>query len=770
MSVAGTGLSVIVPCFNEADGLEQAYREVTDALADVADLEILLIDDGSTDDTLARMRALAASDRRVHYVSFTRNYGLAAATTAGFSYASRPWIAQVDADLQNPPSEIWKLLAKAAEGYDVVFGVRTDRQDRLLRRWGSSAQQWFARRVLGIEVPPGASSFRVLRAGVARTLADLRLGGPYFIAMVPMLGARYACVPTDHRPRPDRSRFRAAQLVGHTFELFFGYSWRPLNASYLIAVAGATLAVGLSALTAAGVLGLAAATAGLLAVSAAVLAALGLVSRYLHRMMLDQKPTRTFYVREANIPVRSRDRVDGGEPEVPPPARLRGPEAEVSPPSRPAGSGESACARPAGSGRASLLVLGAGEEQVPLFLEARRRGLRTIAVDRLTHRPGLRHADQHLHLSTRHPQPIADAVGDHPIAGVVTAASDAGLLSWAELSDRYRTPYRYPRAAALASMDKASFHRIAAAAGVRSYRWYTHRDPAALTDMAGEIGYPVVVKPVDGSGSRGVTLVATPHELPAAVVRAAQFTVSGDLLLEEYLAGDNLTVDVFLRDRAVAFLGITQKRILPGPHFVVGGHTCPAPAVGAELRAELAQTTLALCRAAGLVDGPANLDIIIDAAGHVRVLEANLRLCGNSVPRLMREVYGVDTVAALVALAVGEPFDLTVRRHGTGIVHLVGSPLDVDGVLTEVAGLDEVRAMPGVAECEIYAEPGTVVRPFTEGGHKFGFLLVSGANLDEAESTLATALARLQITVVPVAGPPATRQRQLVEGVRNVIA
>jgi glycosyltransferase involved in cell wall biosynthesis len=316
------GLTAVVPCFNEGEQVARAYAAICAGLGEVEDLEILLVDDGSRDDTLARIRELAAADPRVHYLSFTRNFGLEAAHAAGFRYAARPWAVQLDADLQSPPEETWALVAKAAEGYDVVFGIRSDRHDPLLRRLGSSGQQWVARVLLGIDLPAGASTFRLVRTAVARRLVDLRLGSPYFLAMVPMLGARYACVPTEHRPRTSgRSGWRVARLVGHSFELFFGYSWRPLNAVYLLAALVAPLAL-LGAL--AGLLGLASSLALAelgLAVGAATLVAAALVGRYLHRLLLDQRHPRQYYVQEANVPLRPEDTLDGGEPVAPLPAR-----------------------------------------------------------------------------------------------------------------------------------------------------------------------------------------------------------------------------------------------------------------------------------------------------------------------------------------------------------------------------------------------------------------------------------------------------------------
>jgi biotin carboxylase len=389
-----------------------------------------------------------------------------------------------------------------------------------------------------------------------------------------------------------------------------------------------------------------------------------------------------------------------------------------------------------------MLILGASEDQLPVYLEARRRGIPTIGVDVRGDRPALAHTDEWLPVSTRDHEGIVAALGGRRPSAVVAAASDAGLWTWHELSRRFETPYRYPAGAVRASVDKSAFHEVARAAGIPGYRWCQSTDRAALTRAAHEFGFPVVVKPPDTSGSKGVSLVERPADLPGALAYAGSFTAAGGpLLVEEFLAGRNLTVDVFMRDGDAAFTGITEKRIVPGPHFVIGGHLCPAPIADAT-RAALAGAAERLCRAIDLTDGSANLDVVLRDDGTFAVIEANARLCGNSVPLLMRHVYGVDTVAALVSLATGEPFaDLLVpTRRETGIIHVLASPLATDGVLSAVSGVGEVRELPGVVCCEVYAEPGDPVRPFDQAANKVGYLVVTGPDPAAARERLAAAL------------------------------
>lgn len=305
---ATVALTAIIPCYNESAAVDAAYQEITTALARYDDLELLFVDDGSTDDTLARIKRLAAADERVRYLALSRNYGLAAASGAGFKYASKRWAVQYDADLQSPAAETHKLLAKALEGYDAVFALRTRRDDPWLRRAGSVAAQWAARHLLGIEIPRGAWSFRVVRTAVAKKLVALDLPLPYFIATLPRLSGRYTAVPTAHRARRHGfSKFGLRRLVVLALHLYFGFSYRPLALLPLLTVAGTALLAAAVALAATGLLGGPLPALLSLACGVLVLAGLSVVAGYLLRIAESHGRVARFYVREANFPVAAED-------------------------------------------------------------------------------------------------------------------------------------------------------------------------------------------------------------------------------------------------------------------------------------------------------------------------------------------------------------------------------------------------------------------------------------------------------------------------------
>ena len=128
-------ISVILPVYNEEDNILELHREITVVLDQIeGESEIVYVDDGSSDSTLDKLKALHESDQRVVVAEFRRNFGQTAAMAAGFDLARGAVVIAMDADRQNDPADIPKLLAKIDEGYDLVSGWRYDRKDGFLLR------------------------------------------------------------------------------------------------------------------------------------------------------------------------------------------------------------------------------------------------------------------------------------------------------------------------------------------------------------------------------------------------------------------------------------------------------------------------------------------------------------------------------------------------------------------------------------------------------------------------------------------------------------
>ncbi len=192
---------MVIPVFDEAESLDPLYGELVDALEKIdEESEIVFVDDGSRDDSLRILLTLEAKDPRVRVVALDANAGQSAALDAGFRAASGEVIATLDADLQNDPADIVRLLPLLDEA-DVVNGIRTPRNDSLSRRLASRVANAVRNRVTGLEVSDIGCSLRVMRTRFVRRIKLYNGLHRFLPTLLAMEGARLCEVEVSHRPR-----------------------------------------------------------------------------------------------------------------------------------------------------------------------------------------------------------------------------------------------------------------------------------------------------------------------------------------------------------------------------------------------------------------------------------------------------------------------------------------------------------------------------------------------------------------------------------------
>jgi len=229
-------ISVVVPLLNEERSLEELYREIADALESQAQpYEVIFVDDGSTDGSMAVLAQLHSEATNVVVIHLRRNFGKAAALQAGFLEARGDTVVTIDADLQDDPSEIPQLLAKLEEGFDLVSGWKTRRNDPLTRRLFSRLFNWATAVVSGVRLHDVNCGLKAYRAEVLR---GMRLYGELH-RFIPILasyrGFRVAEITVNHRARRHgRSRYGPERYLRGFFDLlsvtFMGrYRHRPLH-------------------------------------------------------------------------------------------------------------------------------------------------------------------------------------------------------------------------------------------------------------------------------------------------------------------------------------------------------------------------------------------------------------------------------------------------------------------------------------------------------------------------------------------------------------
>lgn len=196
-------LSVVVPIYNEEDNVVLLHEAIVGALEPSGrDFEILFVDDGSRDASIARASEIAARDPRLAIVQFQRNYGQTAAMRAGIAFARGRYIVTMDGDLQNDPADIPMMLAKLDEGFDLVVGWRVNRQDKFLsRKVPSKLANWLIGKVTGLPIRDNGCSLKVYRAEVIQNVPLYSDMHRFIPAMTIPVGARIAEVGVHHRAR-----------------------------------------------------------------------------------------------------------------------------------------------------------------------------------------------------------------------------------------------------------------------------------------------------------------------------------------------------------------------------------------------------------------------------------------------------------------------------------------------------------------------------------------------------------------------------------------
>ena len=253
-------VSVVIPVFNEDESIPELHNRLTTSLLSTGkNYEIIYIDDGSTDGSFEKLKSIQYQDSRVWIIQLRRNFGQAAAFSAGFDLAHGDVIVTLDGDLQNDPADIPNLLEKLDEGFDVVSGWRVNRKDQFLtRRVPSILANAMISRVTGLELHDYGCSLKAYRQEVVK---NIKLYGElhrFIPAIASWMGIKVAEIPVNHAPR---KHGRSHYGLGRTLKVFLdlitvkfllNYATRPLQifglAGMLSFVAGMGLSIYLTIL------------------------------------------------------------------------------------------------------------------------------------------------------------------------------------------------------------------------------------------------------------------------------------------------------------------------------------------------------------------------------------------------------------------------------------------------------------------------------------------------------------------------------------------
>ena len=302
-------LSVVIPVFNEEENLPELLDRLTATLVPLdRPYEVVFVNDGSRDRSLALLQEASARDPHLVVVDFNRNYGQHAAVFAGFEACRGEVVVTLDADLQNPPEEIPKLVAKMEEGYDVVGSVRVQRQDPLLRRVASRIINRATALATGVQLSDYGCMLRAYRRQVVKILASSQEISTFIPVLADLYAGRVTEIPVAHDERHHGdSKYSVWKLIRLQFDLMTSFSVLPLRFTMGVGVVMAALSMILALILMAGRLiwGQSWAVSGVFTLFAVVffflgvqLFAIGLLGEYVGRIYQQVRDRPRFVVRQ----------------------------------------------------------------------------------------------------------------------------------------------------------------------------------------------------------------------------------------------------------------------------------------------------------------------------------------------------------------------------------------------------------------------------------------------------------------------------------------
>ena len=389
-----------------------------------------------------------------------------------------------------------------------------------------------------------------------------------------------------------------------------------------------------------------------------------------------------------------------------------------------------------------LMIMGAGTYQVPLIKTAKEMGIYTIAVSIPGKYPGFAFADEVLHINTVDSEAVLEAAKKAQIDGICTAGTDVAVMTIGRVNDALGLSGISWEAAKLAC-DKVLMKTCYEENHVRTARYrkvFFNEDVIQKTEG---MNYPLIVKIVDSSGSRGITRVDRPADLQSAIRNAQSFTRKDYYIIEEFIVGREFGAQAFIMDGEVQFILPHGDYIFQGSTGVPAGHFAPYDLTKQQLD-DCRETTRKALRAMKLDNCACNCDFIM-RDGKTYVLEIGGRSGATCLAELVSIYYGYDYYQKIIEVALGLKPDFPTDLHVPNASKLLMS--DRDGEIIALANRNP-KTDPDIYEVAFDYTVGDQVKKFHVGPHRIGHVITKGKTLGEATAALDRALSNIEIEVV----------------------
>lgn len=394
------------------------------------------------------------------------------------------------------------------------------------------------------------------------------------------------------------------------------------------------------------------------------------------------------------------------------------------------------------------MILGASILQLPAIEKAKKMGLHVIAVDMNPDAIGfgVEGITKEV-ISTIDKEKVLDAAKRHQIDGIMTLASDMPMQTVAMVAKELKL-VGVSEDTALKATNKGKMRAALKAANVPVplyFRVFTKDEYLNAVNEIRELGYRCIIKPADNSGSRGIYLLEdySPKSIEEAYAYSRQSSRSGELMVEEYMEGAEVSVETLSINGKCHVIQVTDKVTTGAPYFVEMGHSQPSRQPE-YIRSEIEKVAIAANHAIGIEDGPSHTEIKVTKDGP-KIVELGARLGGDNITTYLTPLStGVDMVESCIKIALGELPDIEKKICKASAIRY----FDVEqGTIKNITGIEEAERIPGVRQIYVVHGVGETLNGIKCSGDRAGFVIAQSDSVDRAIAACDEAYKLIKIEV-----------------------
>ena len=374
-----------------------------------------------------------------------------------------------------------------------------------------------------------------------------------------------------------------------------------------------------------------------------------------------------------------------------------------------------------------VLIVGAGPAQYKGIVKAKEMGLYTIVADVNPDAPGMAIADVPLAIDVKDSSALIQVARKYMIDGVFSVSSEVSVRTVAAISEELKLPGINRKTASIAT-DKGLMREKFLEYDVPSPQFIIVYSLNETIEAIKWIGFPVVIKPADNAGSRGVSLVLNEDEIKDAFESSKNYSRQGKILVESFMDGVEVSVEAFVYKNDIKILTLSDKIRTPQPYLLDTTVIFPSNYPEETLK-KICNVAINAIKAVGIDNGPVHMELMMTSEGP-KMVELAARGPGFKVfTEIIPYVTGVDVVEGVIKLALGEEPDLNTTTNRGAVLKFIGAK---PGRIKEIKGLNTIKNIKGIYDFEIYLNINDEVRPLTCGDDRIGHIIAFSDTRDNA--------------------------------------